>query len=79
VANKANETGKANEAGDVTCPFLRVAQVAGRTGLSVREVRRRSRSGPDFPRPRKLSTRKTVWVAMEVEAWVRGVIEAKAA
>lgn len=60
-------------------PFLRVAQVAERTGLSVREVWRRSRSGGDFPRPRKLSVRKTVWVADEVDGWVKGVIEAKAA
>lgn len=58
-----------------TCPFIRVNEVAERTGLSVREVWRKSSSEAGFPRPRKLSTRKTVWVREQVEAWIAEKLE----
>jgi prophage regulatory protein len=74
------QTGEGGTAGAAaTCPFIRVAAVSERTGLSQREVWRRSRSGGTFPRPRKLSQKVTVWVEEEVDAWVRAVIAGKAA
>jgi predicted DNA-binding transcriptional regulator AlpA len=60
------------------CPFIRAKDVAQRTGYSTREVWRRSRNpDADFPRPRKLSRRVTVWVGQEVDNWIKQRIEEK--
>jgi predicted DNA-binding transcriptional regulator AlpA len=63
---------------DYPCPFARVNEVAARTGFSVREVWRRSRNRDvDFPRPRKLSARRTVWLRDDVMKWLQRQMEAR--
>lgn len=53
--------------------MLNVRQVAERTQLSVRTVWRWSRWRQGFPRPRRHLGRRTVWVAKEVEAYLRSL------
>jgi predicted DNA-binding transcriptional regulator AlpA len=60
---------------DTMCPFLRVKDVSSRTGISIREIWRKAASEADFPKPRKLSPRRTVWLEDEVAAWVEGEIK----
>ena len=62
--------------GETTTKLVRVAAVAEATGLNVREVWRKASSDPDFPRPRKLSPKVTVWVENEVQAWIERKLQA---
>lgn len=50
---------------------LRVRDVARMLGVSVATVWRWSRNRADFPRPRKLGERTTVWSMSELDAWAR--------
>ncbi len=52
------------------CPFIRVDEVARLTGLSKREVWRKSSSDASFPRKRKRSIRVTVWMRDEVMEYI---------
>jgi predicted DNA-binding transcriptional regulator AlpA len=57
--------------------FLRVRDVSAITGISVRDVWRKSSADEHFPKPRKLSPRRTAWVREEVEAWCATLIEGR--
>jgi len=58
----------------VSCKFIRVRDVSALTSISVRDIWRKVHSDPDFPRPRKLSKRRTVWVRDEVTGYVNRII-----
>lgn len=50
-------------------PFMRLPEVVQRTMLSKSEIYRRIADGT-FPKQRKISTRKSVWVTSEIDTWV---------
>jgi predicted DNA-binding transcriptional regulator AlpA len=49
---------------------LRPAQAAIALGVSPATLWRWLKERPDFPRPRKLGPRATVWIAAELEEWL---------
>jgi prophage regulatory protein len=51
-------------------PYLRVGEVAELTGISTREIWRMVSTG-EFPKQVKLSTKRSVWLRTDVDAWLR--------
>jgi len=62
----------------MTETLIRLPQVRARTGLSKTEIYRRAKSG-EFPSPRRLSHKVSVWQASEVEAWIVRTLDPEAA
>lgn len=52
---------------------LRPAQTAQKLGVSVPTIWRYCRLNPDFPKPRKLSARVTVFDEQELDAFLAGL------
>lgn len=48
---------------------LRPAQAAEFLGISHATLWRWLKERPDFPRPRKIGARTTIWIAAELEQW----------
>lgn len=50
--------------------YLRVKQVAEKTGIAVSTVWRLAKDAADFPKPFKLTQKVTVWDEAQVDAWI---------
>ena len=51
--------------------FIRVNELAKYLGIGVSTCWIKSKHEKDFPKPRKISSRITVWNKAEVDLWVR--------
>ncbi len=51
-------------------PVLRARDAAPYLGISIPTLWRYARTDPDFPKPRKLSARTTVWSRVELDAYL---------
>lgn len=51
-------------------PVLRASSVAKYLDIGRSTVWALARECPDFPKPRKLSNRTTVWLRAELDAWL---------
>jgi prophage regulatory protein len=60
----------------VTNAILRLPGVVGRTGLSRSTIYDKVQK-KEFPEPVKIGERAVGWVEAEIDAWVKGRIEAR--
>ncbi len=56
---------------DDTQGFIRVKEIAKYLGIGVSTCWIKSKHEKEFPKPRKISSRITVWNKAEVDLWVR--------